>query len=291
MHVLNQDQFDDHVAFADSFSCSALGDEERVAELHNTFRPLIIRRQRYMSIKLLPKKTCNVLRVGMTSSQQLGYRWFLTKNFANLNAGTSGKGMGPKTTLQNLIMKLTKCCIVHFPFGNVEDITVKTTVETLIRASGKMILLDKRLLRLREKGHRVLVFSQMMRMVDILSDYCRMRGFPFQRLDGPYRNDLRERVADRYNAPESTDYVFLLPTRAGGLSINLATSDTVSYFTQTGIRRTIFGWNLVRMASDKQRTLIYLDYIAEKLLKISLNLNGRRGNACSNFLCSSRGRG
>jgi hypothetical protein len=199
--------------------------------------------------------------------------------------------MGPKTTLQNLIMKLKKGCNVHFPFGNVEDITVKTTVETLIRASGKMTLLDKLLLRLRGKGHRVLVFSQMMRMVDILSDYCRMRGFPFQRLDGPMPNDLRVRAVDRYNAPESTEYVFLLSTGAGGLGINLATADTVSYLTQNGIRRTIFGWNLVRIASDKQRTLLYLDYIAEKLLKMSLNLNGRRGNACSNIVCSSHGRG
>jgi SNF2 family DNA or RNA helicase len=68
--------------------------------------------------------------------------------------------MGSKTTLRNLIKELKSCCNVHFPFGNVEDITVKTTVETLIRASGKMTLLDKLLLRLREKGHRVLFFSE-----------------------------------------------------------------------------------------------------------------------------------
>jgi SNF2 family DNA or RNA helicase len=177
----------------------------------------------------------------------------MTKNFAKLNAGTSGKGMGPKTTLRNLIMKLKKCCNVHFLFGNVEDITAKTTVETLIRASGEMTPLEKLLLRLREKGHRVLDFSQMVRMVDILSDYCLMRGFPFQRLDGPMPNDLRVRAVDRYNAPESTDYVFLLSTQAGGLGINLATAYTVSYLTQTGIRRPIFGWNLVRIASDKGR--------------------------------------
>jgi hypothetical protein len=90
---------------------------------------------------------------------------------------------------------------------------------------------------------------------------------------------------------QSTDYVFLLSTRAGGPAIDLATADTVSYLTQTGILKTIFGRNLVRIASDIQRTLIYLDDIAEKLLKISLNLNGRRGNVCSNILCSWRGRG
>jgi chromodomain-helicase-DNA-binding protein 1 len=186
----------------------------------------------------------------MTSSQQLRYRWLLTKNFAKLDEGTSGKGMGLKTTLRNIIMELKKIRNVHFPFGNVEDITVKTTVETLIRASGKMTLLDKLLPRLREKGHRVLFFSQMMRMVDIMSDYCRMRGFPFQRLDGTMPNDLRVRSVDHCNAPESTDYVFLLSTRAGVLGINLATADAVSYLTQTGIRRTTFGWNIVRIASE-----------------------------------------
>jgi chromodomain-helicase-DNA-binding protein 1 len=89
-----------------------------------------------------------------------------------------------------------------FRFENVEDITVKTLVETLIPASGLIILLDKLLLRLREKGHRVLLFSQVVRMLDILSDYCRMRGFPFQRLDGSMSNGRRVRVVDHCNAPE-----------------------------------------------------------------------------------------
>jgi hypothetical protein len=85
-----------------------------------------------------------VLRVGMTSSQQQLYPWLLTTTFAKLNAGTSGKGMGPKTTLRNHFMQLKKCCDHPLPFENVGDITVKTNVETLIRALGIMILLDKR---------------------------------------------------------------------------------------------------------------------------------------------------
>jgi SNF2 family DNA or RNA helicase len=118
-----------------------------------------------------------------------------------------------------------------------------------------MVLLDKLLLRLRERGHRVFAFSQMMRMVDILSDYYRIRGFPFQRLDGSMPNDLRVRVFDHYNAPESTDSVFLISIRAGGLGANLATADTVSFLTQTGIHRTVFRQNLVRTTTDKQRRL------------------------------------
>jgi hypothetical protein len=68
-------------------------------------------------------------------------RRLLTKNFAKLNAGTSGNGMGPKTTLRNIIMELKKHGNHPLPFENVEDITVETTVETLIRALGKISLL------------------------------------------------------------------------------------------------------------------------------------------------------
>jgi hypothetical protein len=72
------------------------------------------------------------------------------------------------------------------------------------------------------------------------------------------------RPVDNYDAPDSTDYDFLISTRAGGLGINLATSDTVSYLTQTGIHRTVFRRNILRIASDKQRTLKYFGCLAEK---------------------------
>jgi chromodomain-helicase-DNA-binding protein 1 len=102
----------------------------------------------------------------------------------------------------------------------------------------------------------VLVFSQMVRTLHILSDYCRVRGFPFQRLDGSVPNDLRVRAVDHYDAPESTDYVYLLSTRAGGLGVNLATADTVIIFDsdwnpQNGLQDESRAY---RIASEKQRT-------------------------------------
>jgi chromodomain-helicase-DNA-binding protein 1 len=50
--------------------------------------------------------------------------------------------------------------------------------------SGKVVLLDKLLTRLKAEGHRVLIFSQMVRLLDILSDYMSARGYIYQRLDG-----------------------------------------------------------------------------------------------------------
>lgn len=52
--------------------------------------------------------------------------------------------------------------------------------------SGKMVLLDKLLNKLKTDGHRVLIFSQMVRLLDIISDYMLARGYVFQRLDGRF---------------------------------------------------------------------------------------------------------
>lgn len=100
----------------------------------------------------------------------------------------------------------------------------------LVMNSGKMVLLDKLLARLRQDGHRVLIFSQMVRMLDILSDYMSLRGYVHQRLDGMVSSDQRKKSIAHFNALGSPDFAFLLSTRAGGLGINLETADTVIIF-------------------------------------------------------------
>lgn len=231
LNFLNPDIYSSSEAFEEKYNFSALRSPERISQLHAELRPYILRRQKSDVEKSLPSKTYAVLRVGLTSLQQKYYRWILTRNFSKLNAGRKG-GSGGSTamSLQNIVVELKKVCNHPFLLPNVEDLDTPDPVNNLIRSSGKLILLDKLLLRLKEKGHRVLVFSQMVRMLDILQDYCRMRAFAFQRLDGSMANDIRQKAVDHFNAPDSTDFIFLLSTRAGGLGINLATADTVIIF-------------------------------------------------------------
>ena len=93
-----------------------------------------------------------------------------------------------------------------------------------------MVILDKLLKSMKTKGSRVLIFSQMVRMLDILSDYMSLRGYTHQRLDGTVTSEVRKKSIAHFNAPGSTDFAFLLSTRAGGLGINLETADTVIIF-------------------------------------------------------------
>jgi SWI/SNF-related matrix-associated actin-dependent regulator of chromatin subfamily A member 5 len=89
------------------------------------------------------------------------------------------------------------------------------------------VLLDKLLPKLKEQGSRVLIFSQMTRMLDIMEDYLRLKGQQYCRIDGQTTGELRDSQMDAFNVEGSEKFVFLLSTRAGGLGINLYTADVV----------------------------------------------------------------
>jgi SWI/SNF-related matrix-associated actin-dependent regulator of chromatin subfamily A member 5 len=81
-------------------------------------------------------------------------------------------------------MQLRKCCNHPYLFPGIEDRTLDPMGDHLYLNCGKMVLLDKLLAKLKERGHRVLIFSQMTRMLDILEDYLISRGYLYCRIDG-----------------------------------------------------------------------------------------------------------
>ncbi|KAL2081838.1 hypothetical protein ACEWY4_021656 [Coilia grayii] len=101
--------------------------------------------------------------------------------------------------------------------------------ETLITHSGKLHTLDKLLSKLKIQGHRVLIYSQMTRMIDLLEEYMVYRKHTYMRLDGSSKiSERRDMVADFQSRTDI--FVFLLSTRAGGLGINLTAADTVIFY-------------------------------------------------------------
>jgi SWI/SNF-related matrix-associated actin-dependent regulator of chromatin subfamily A member 5 len=87
--------------------------------------------------------------------------------------------------------------------------------------SGKMQLLNKLLPKLKERGSRVLIFSQMTRVLDILEDYMRYKAYEYCRIDGNTEGEQRDINIEDFNCEGSTKFTMLLSTRAGGLGINL----------------------------------------------------------------------
>uniref|UniRef100_A0A672M0U0 SWI/SNF-related matrix-associated actin-dependent regulator of chromatin subfamily A member 5-like n=1 Tax=Sinocyclocheilus grahami TaxID=75366 RepID=A0A672M0U0_SINGR len=151
------------------------------------------------------------------------YTRILMKDIDILNSA----GKMDKMRLLNILMQLRKCCNHPYLFDGAEPGPPYTTDTHLVTNSGKMVVLDKLLPKVQEQGSRVLIFSQMTRVLDILEDYCMWRGFEYCRLDGNTPHQAREQAIDAFNAPNSSKFIFMLSTRAGGLGINLATADVV----------------------------------------------------------------
>ncbi|KAF2484302.1 P-loop containing nucleoside triphosphate hydrolase protein [Neohortaea acidophila] len=205
---------------------------QKISELTNAVAPYMIRRTKKKVESDLPPKTEKIIRVELSDLQLEYYKNILTRNYAALNAGAGAK----KTSLLNVMMELKKISNHPFMFPNAEERVLdgsnsrEDQLKALITTSGKMMLLDRLLTKLKKDGHRVLIFSQMVKMLDILSDYLHLRGYQFQRLDGTIPAGPRKMAMDHFNAPDSKDFCFLLSTRAGGLGINLMTADTVILF-------------------------------------------------------------
>ena len=98
--------------------------------------------------------------------------------------------------------------------------------EDLIKASGKLMVLDAMLAKLKSQGHKVLLFSTMTLILDMIEDYLMLRNYGYVRLDGNIRLEARKENIKRFN--ENSDiFLFLISTRAGGVGLNLAAADTV----------------------------------------------------------------
>ncbi|PPS12655.1 hypothetical protein GOBAR_AA07983 [Gossypium barbadense] len=157
----------------------------------------------------------------MSQMQKQYYRDLLQKDLEVVNAG------GERKRLLNIAMQLRKCCNHPYLFQGAEPGPPYTTGDHLVTSAGKMVLLDKLLPKLKERDSRVLIFSQMTRLLDILEDYLMFRGYQYCRIDGNTGGEDRDASIEAFNKPGSEKFVFLLSTRAGGLGINLATVDVV----------------------------------------------------------------
>uniref|UniRef100_A0A8C5NUR4 SWI/SNF related, matrix associated, actin dependent regulator of chromatin, subfamily a, member 1 n=1 Tax=Jaculus jaculus TaxID=51337 RepID=A0A8C5NUR4_JACJA len=212
---------DDFDSWFDTKNC--LGDQKLVERLHAVLKPFLLRRIKTDVEKSLPPKKEIKIYLGLSKMQREWYTKILMKDIDVLNSS----GKMDKMRLLNILMQLRKCCNHPYLFDGAEPGPPYTTDEHIISNSGKMVALDKLLARIKEQGSRVLIFSQMTRLLDILEDYCMWRGYEYCRLDGQTPHEEREEAIDAFNAPNSSKFIFMLSTRAGGLGINLASADVV----------------------------------------------------------------
>ena len=204
--------------------------KDNVPELHELLRPFFLRRTKAQVLTFLPPMAQVIVPVTPTALQKQLYKSILAKNPDLLRSIFGGDRKSSVRGLRNLLMQLRKCLCHPFVYSiAIEERSSNAAVShrRLVEASSKLQLLELMLPKLKERGHRVLIFSQFLDMITIVEDFLDGLGLLHQRLDGTMGSLEKQKRIDEFNAEDSPLFALLLSTRAGGVGINLATADTV----------------------------------------------------------------
>jgi len=194
-------------------------------------RPFLLRRMKHNVEIQLPLKLEKLVRCKLSPLQQKYYRAVMEGKMEQTLSEQAIKQMKNRgSSIQNRTMQLRKVCnhpyLFEWPTDNQGNEIID---ENIVDVSGKMQLLDILLPEIFKLKEKVLIFSQMTRILDILEDYMHLRGYKFVRFDGTTAHEERETLIQSYNN-EKDILVFLLSTRSGGLGINLTAANHVIFY-------------------------------------------------------------
>ena len=189
-------------------------DENKSNRLYTIIKPFILRREKGQVAKELPAKIENVKYVTMTTMQEEKYEEVksIFRNKIMEEIETNGVGKSQITLLQGLT-KLRQ--IANHPL---------LVDEEYVGDSGKLDDVTQMIHTAILKGHKILIFSQFVKHLKIISDYLFQNKLDFAYLDGSTRD--RQAQVERFQQ-ESSLQLFLISLKAGGLGLNLTKADYV----------------------------------------------------------------
>ncbi|KAI3896797.1 hypothetical protein MKW98_009650 [Papaver atlanticum] len=206
-----------------------LSEEENlliINRLHQVLRPFVLRRLKHKVEHELPEKIERLVRCESSAYQKL-----LMKRVED-NLGCIGNSKG--RSVHNSVMELRNICnhpyISQLHAEQVDSLVPRHYLPPIVRLCGKLEMLDRLLPKLKATDHRVLFFSTMTRLLDVMEEYLRWKRYRYLRLDGHTTGGDRGALIDEFNQPDSPAFIFLLSIRAGGVGVNLQAADTVIIF-------------------------------------------------------------
>ncbi|KAA3454460.1 chromatin structure-remodeling complex protein SYD-like isoform X1 [Gossypium australe] len=223
----NGDNSADEVFNFDLLAIGALLSEEEnlliINRLHQVLRPFVLRRLKHKVENELPEKIERLVRCEASAYQKL----LMKRIEENLGAIGNSKAR----SVHNSVMELRNIC--NHPYLShlhVDSLIPQHYLPPIIRLCGKLEMLDRILPKLKATDHRVLFFSTMTRLLDVMEDYLTFKQYRYLRLDGHTAGNDRGALIDKFNQQDSPFFIFLLSIRAGGVGVNLQAADTVIIF-------------------------------------------------------------
>eukprot|EP01129_Flabellula_baltica_P012836 TRINITY_DN5859_c0_g2_i2.p1 TRINITY_DN5859_c0_g2~~TRINITY_DN5859_c0_g2_i2.p1 ORF type:complete len:1191 (-),score=312.01 TRINITY_DN5859_c0_g2_i2:660-4232(-) len=226
LNFIDSENFSSLSTFSEKYG--TLNTKEQIDELQEVLNPYMLRRLKEDVAKSIPSKVESVIQVHLTVVQKKFIRALLDGNKSFL---CQGADMHNRPSLMNILLQQRKVCNHPFLLKSAEEnITRNMDKEekenSIVTSSAKMVLLDKLLHKLHKEKSKVLIFSQLTSMLDIIEDFMNMRDFSYERLDGSVNRIDRQNAIDRFNYYDDS-FAFLLSTKAGGLGLNLTAANTV----------------------------------------------------------------
>ncbi|KAK4415921.1 ATP-dependent helicase BRM [Sesamum alatum] len=203
-----------------------------IHRLHQILEPFMLRRRVEDVEGSLPPKVSIVLKCRMSAIQSAIYDWIKSTGTLRVDPEDEKRKVQKNAlyqaksyrTLNNRCMELRKACnhpLLNYPY--LSDFSK----DFLVGSCGKLWILDRILIKLQRTGHRVLLFSTMTKLLDIMEEYLQWRRLVFRRIDGTTSLEDRESAIVDFNHPDTDCFIFLLSIRAAGRGLNLQSADTV----------------------------------------------------------------
>lgn len=221
----SKDRFCEWFSSPFDLDCASMTEEERliiVERLHQVLRPFLLRRVKSQVSLDLPQKIERFISCPMSPYQRALYNSLQNGVQLRVDPATGERTCGG---FSNILVQLRK--VSNHPYLLLQEYDID---EYMIRASGKLMILNAILCRLHSTNHRVLIFSQMTCCLDLIEYYCEMAEWMYLRLDGNTKSEQRERDMEEFNREGSKVFLYLISTRAGGVGLNLQSADTVILF-------------------------------------------------------------
>jgi superfamily II DNA or RNA helicase len=195
-------------------------DSQAQNRLARRVRPFLLRRLKREVARDLPEKIEQVSFCELTEDQRGLYQQLLQSSRQEILNSVGAQGLQKsRMVILNALLRLRQICC-DLRLLNLENINPDT-------ASGKLDLFSELLQEVLDGGHRVLVFSQFVRMLTLLRQKLEAEGVDYSYLDGstPNRPEVVEQFQNNERIP-----VFLISLKAGGVGLNLTGADTVIHF-------------------------------------------------------------
>ncbi|KAI7755070.1 hypothetical protein M8C21_006537 [Ambrosia artemisiifolia] len=301
LNLLLPDVFDNRKVFHDWFSQPFQKEGTRNAEddwletekkviiihrLHQILEPFMLRRRVEDVEGSLPPKISIILKCKMSPIQGVIYDWIKATGTIRVDPDDEERKVQRSSMYQaktfkplnNKIIELRKTCnhpLLNYPFFN------DLSKDFLVKSCGKLWVLDRILIKLQSTGHRVLLFSTMTKLLDILEEYLQWRRLVYRRIDGTTSLEDRESAIVDFNSPDTDCFIFLLSIRAAGRGLNLQTADTVIIYDpdpnpkneEQAVARAH------RIGQTREVKVIYMEAVVDKVSSHQKEDNFRNGGS------------